>query len=130
MELCCLDSHLRLRSPSSTPRIITILAVSAEANRRFSVRTPVDTPASLLERLRRPDDREAWARFVELYTPLLYFWARRTGLQQADAADLVQEVLAVLFRKLLEFTYDKQRSFRNWLRTVTLNKWRETVRRR
>ncbi|MBI1914343.1 MAG: sigma-70 family RNA polymerase sigma factor [Planctomycetes bacterium] len=90
----------------------------------------MDTPASLLERLRRPDDPAAWDRFVELYTPLLYYWARCTGLQQADAADLVQEVLVVLFRKLPEFTYDKQRSFRNWLRTITLNKWRESKRRR
>jgi RNA polymerase sigma-70 factor (ECF subfamily) len=90
----------------------------------------MDTPASLLERLRRPSDPAAWARFVELYTPLLYYWARRTGLQEADAADLVQEVLALLFRKLPEFEYDRHRSFRNWLRTVTLNKWREGQRRR
>ncbi len=89
-----------------------------------------DTPASLLERLRGPADSTAWARFVELYTPLLYYWARRTGLQEADAADLVQEVLTLLFRKLPEFTYDRKHSFRNWLRTVTMNKWRESRRRR
>src|ERR1700722_8068145 len=89
----------------------------------------MDTSASLLERLRHPEDPKAWARFVELYTPLLYFWARRTGLQEADAADLVQEVLTLLFRKLPEFTYDPKRSFRGWLRTLTLNKWRETRRR-
>jgi RNA polymerase sigma-70 factor (ECF subfamily) len=47
------------------------------------------TSSSLLDRLRRPADAEAWARFVELYTPLLYRWARRLGLQDADAADLV-----------------------------------------
>ena len=90
----------------------------------------METPASLLERLRRPGDAAAWARFVELYTPLLYHWARRAGLQEADAADLVQEVLALLFRKLPEFTYDRGRSFRAWLRTVTLNKWREGLRHR
>jgi RNA polymerase sigma-70 factor (ECF subfamily) len=90
----------------------------------------VDTPMSLLERLRRPDDARAWDQFIHLYTPLLYHWARRAGLQEADAADLVQEVLLVLFRKLPEFNYDHQRSFRGWLRTVTLNKWRERQRRR
>jgi RNA polymerase sigma-70 factor (ECF subfamily) len=89
----------------------------------------MDTPASLLERLRRPVSAEAWARFVDLYTPLLYYWARRAGLQEADAADLVQDVLVVLFQKLPEFTYDRGRSFRSWLRTVTLNKWRERRRR-
>ena len=89
----------------------------------------MDTPASLLERLRRAASPEAWARFVDLYTPLLYYWARRAGLQEADAADLVQDVLIVLFQKLPEFTYDPKRSFRGWLRTVTLNKWRERRRR-
>jgi RNA polymerase sigma-70 factor (ECF subfamily) len=86
------------------------------------------TPVSLLERLRRPDRRDAWDRFVELYTPLLYYWARRIGLQEPDAADLVQEVFSVLLRKLPEFTYDPGKSFRSWLRTLTLNKWREKQR--
>jgi RNA polymerase sigma-70 factor (ECF subfamily) len=35
------------------------------------------TLPSLLQRLRLPDQPKAWARFVELYTPLLYSWARR-----------------------------------------------------
>jgi RNA polymerase sigma-70 factor (ECF subfamily) len=88
------------------------------------------TPVSLLERLRRPDERAAWDRFVELYTPLLYYWARRAGLQESDAADLVQDVFALLVQKLPEFTYEPGRSFRAWLHTVTLNKWRERHRRR
>jgi RNA polymerase sigma-70 factor (ECF subfamily) len=87
------------------------------------------TPASLLDRLRRPHARDAWDRFVELYTPFLYYWARRLGLQESDAAELVQEVFAVLLQKLPVFSYDKDRSFRAWLRTVTLNKWREIQRR-
>jgi RNA polymerase sigma-70 factor (ECF subfamily) len=90
----------------------------------------METPVSLLDRLRQPADATAWPRFVELYTPLLYYWARRTGLQEADAADLVQEVLVQLFRKLPEFAYDRRRSFRQWLHVVTLNKWRERQRRR
>ena len=89
----------------------------------------MDTPASLLERLRRPTDEAAWDRFVRLYTPLIYTWARRAGLQSADAADLVKEVLTTLVRTLPEFTYQKQQSFRAWLRTVTLNKWRDRCRR-
>jgi RNA polymerase sigma-70 factor (ECF subfamily) len=88
------------------------------------------TSQSLLERLRRPDRADAWVRFVELYTPLLFHWARRMGLQESDAADLVQEVFALLLEKLPEFTYDPRRSFRGWLRTVTRNKWREIQRRR
>jgi RNA polymerase sigma-70 factor (ECF subfamily) len=87
------------------------------------------TPASLLERLRRPGETQAWDRLVELYTPLLYYWARRMGLQESDAADLVQEVFTLLVRKLPEFTYDRRKSFRGWLRQITVNKWREKQRR-
>jgi RNA polymerase sigma-70 factor (ECF subfamily) len=87
------------------------------------------TPASLLERLRRPGEPEAWGRFVQLYTPLLYHWARRLGLSRDDAADLVQEVLTLLVQKLPQFAYDKHRRFRAWLWTVTLNQWRTNRRR-
>ncbi len=87
------------------------------------------TPPSLLERLRRADQPAAWDRFAQLYTPLLYYWLRRQGVQQADAADLVQEVFLVLVQKLPAFEYDPGRSFRAWLRTVTLNKLRERRRR-
>jgi RNA polymerase sigma-70 factor (ECF subfamily) len=84
----------------------------------------------LLERLRQPGQPAAWAQFVELYTPVLFAWARRLGLQSQDAADLVQEVFTVLVRRLPEFEYDRQQSFRKWLHTVTLNKWRDRCRRR
>jgi RNA polymerase sigma-70 factor (ECF subfamily) len=88
------------------------------------------TPASLLQRLRDPAaERAAWERFTGLYTPLIFYWLRRQGLQQADAADLVQEVFVTLVQKMPEFTYDPGRSFRSWLRTVTLNKLRERRRR-
>ncbi len=87
------------------------------------------TPISLLERLRLPHDAEAWSRFVRLYTPLLYEWARGTGLQEADAADLLQDVFAVLVRELPAFKYQPGGSFRGWLRTVLLNRWRELQRR-
>jgi RNA polymerase sigma-70 factor (ECF subfamily) len=88
------------------------------------------TSASLLERLRLPGERQAWDRFVDLYTPLIYFWACRMGLQAEDAADLVQEVFLVLLRKMVAFRYDPQRSFRAWLRTVVVNKWHDLRRRR
>ncbi len=90
----------------------------------------LSTPASLLQRLRNPGETRAWDQFVELYSPLLFYWANRAGLQDADAADLVQEVFAVLVRKLPAFEYDPAKGFRSWLRTVTLNKWRELLRRR
>jgi RNA polymerase sigma-70 factor (ECF subfamily) len=87
------------------------------------------TSTALLARLRQPSDAEAWTRFVELYTPLLYRWSCRLGLQEADAADLVQDVFGILLRKLPEFDYDPRRSFRGWLHTVLLNHWRDSPRR-
>ncbi len=87
------------------------------------------TPASLLEQVRRPDNSQAWDRFVDLYTPLLFHWARRVGLREPDAADLVQDVFILLVKKLPDFQYDRNKGFRAWLRTVALNRWRETGRR-
>jgi RNA polymerase sigma-70 factor, ECF subfamily len=90
----------------------------------------MDTSSSLLVRLRRSDNQDAWGRFVRLYTPLIYAWGRKVGLQSADAADLVQDVLTTLVRKLPEFDYQQAGSFRGWLRTITLNRWRDQCRRK
>jgi RNA polymerase sigma-70 factor, ECF subfamily len=90
----------------------------------------METPASLLERLRQPADEAAWGRFVNLYTPLLFHWAGRLGVKSPDATDLVQDVLLVLVQKLPGFHYNPDKTFRGWLWTVTLNKWREKQRHR
>ncbi|MGE0606293.1 MAG: RNA polymerase sigma factor [Pirellulales bacterium] len=86
------------------------------------------TPVSLLDRLRKGVDHAAWSRFVDLYSPLVFAWARQMGLQPADAADLAQDVFTLLIQKLPEFMYQQGGSFRGWLKTVTLNKWRERCR--
>ena len=88
------------------------------------------TSESLLVRLQGSGNDADWARFSELYTPLIFYWARKNGLDTHDASDLVQEVMALVLRKLPEFKYDPRRSFRSWLRTVTLNKHRERLRRK
>jgi RNA polymerase sigma-70 factor, ECF subfamily len=83
------------------------------------------TPVSLLQRLGSSPTPAAWERFIRLYTPLLFYWARRRGLQEHDAADLVHDVLVVLVQKLPEFQYRPGKSFRGWMRMVLLNKWRD-----
>ncbi len=88
------------------------------------------TPASLLDRLQDSGATTAWDRFVELYTPLLFEWARRLGLQDSDCADLVQDVFLLLWRKLPEFRYDATRSFHAWLKTLFLNRHRDRERAR
>src|SRR5262245_15026273 len=89
------------------------------------------TRPSLLLRLRDAADREAWRQFVELYAPLVYRFARRRGLQDADAADLTQEVLHAVARTGDRFDYDPGRgTFRAWLFTVARNKLHTFLKRR
>ena len=88
------------------------------------------TSSSLLLRLRQPGEQAAWRCFVELYTPLLYYWACRMGLRGQDAADLVQDVFVTLVQKMPQFQYDAHKGFRPWLRTVAENRWRDALRKR
>src|ERR1700688_963235 len=81
------------------------------------------TRASLLVRLRDGDDADAWQEFVHLYAPIIYGFARKRGLQDADAADLMQEVLRSVSNAAHRLEYDPARgTFRGWLFTVTRNK--------
>src|SRR5687768_17678080 len=81
------------------------------------------TRASLLVRLRDGADAPAWQEFVRLYAPLIYGFARKRGLQDADAADLMQDVLRSVSTAVQRLDYDAARgTFRGWLFTVTRNK--------
>jgi RNA polymerase sigma-70 factor (ECF subfamily) len=83
---------------------------------------PVTRP-SLLVRIRDAGDAEAWQEFVKLYAPLVYGFARKRGLQDADAADLTQEVLRSVSKAAGRLDYDPKRgTFRSWLFTVVRNK--------
>lgn len=86
------------------------------------------TPASLLERLRRPDSGAAWDRFVELYTPLFYYWTRQLRLEPDAAADLVQDLFVTLLEQLPTFEYQPSKRFRAWLWTVFVNRHRQSQR--
>ena len=78
------------------------------------------TCSSLLVHLRDSGDAAAWRTFVDSYTPLVYRFARRRGLQDADALDVVQQVFAQVSQAIARFDYDPQRGqFRGWLGTIT-----------
>ena len=81
------------------------------------------TQPSLLIRIRDAGDTEAWQRFVKLYAPLVYGFARKRGLQDCDAADVTQDVLRSVAAAAGRFNYDPQRgTFHGWLFTVVYNK--------
>ncbi len=87
---------------------------------------PHDSPStrpSLLLRIRDPQNREAWDEFVALYGPLLYRFGVRRGLQDSDAADLVQDVLVSVSGAIAAFEYDRALgAFRGWLHTIARNR--------
>jgi RNA polymerase sigma-70 factor (ECF subfamily) len=89
------------------------------------------TRASLLARLANPQDGSAWKQFVELYGSLVYGFVRQRGLQDADAADLTQEVFLAVARVAGRWQYDPQKgSFRGWLFGITRNQLANFLQRR
>ena len=92
------------------------------------------TRLSLLIRLRNPRDQMAWEQFVDLYTPLVYGFARKKRLQDADAADIAQDVLTSVAQQMRQWEFDPERgSFRGWLFTIARNRirnWKSSAARR
>lgn len=77
--------------------------------------------SSLLGRIQAYDPA-GWRRFVQLYGPLVFYWCRQAGLQEADAADVVQEVLRAVAAAIDRYERQASGSFRGWLRIVTRSK--------
>lgn len=81
-------------------------------------RTPdtLATRRSLLTRLRDWGDAPGWREFFDTYWQLIYAVARRSGMKDADAQDLVQEVMVTIAREMPDFHYDPARGrFKSWL---------------
>lgn len=86
--------------------------------------------ATLVARLKAREPA-AWQRMVQVYGPEVYRWARHTGLQDCDAADVVQEVFRGLASGLDAFDRDRPgASFRGWLHGVAWHKIQDHFRSR
>jgi RNA polymerase sigma factor (sigma-70 family) len=78
------------------------------------------TRQSLLTRLRDWQDQDGWREFFDSYWRLIYNVARKSGLADAEAQDVVQNTFMYLARRMPKFRYDRTRgAFKSWLRVVT-----------
>ncbi len=83
----------------------------------------IPTRASLIQRLRNWQDQSSWNDFFNVYWRLIYGVARKAGLSDAEAQDVVQETLISVAKHIPSFRYDpKIGSFKTWLLTMT--RWR------
>ena len=81
------------------------------------------TRATLLDRLKDLDDQASWREFFGIYWPLVYGFARKRGLNDAEAQDATAETFAVVAKKMPGFKYDPALgTFKAWLFTQT--RWR------
>ncbi len=87
------------------------------------VEDPIPTRYSLLSRLRHWDDQDSWKDFFDTYWRLIYSVAIRSGLNEAEAQDVVQETIISVAKDIHKFKRDRKLgSFKGWLRNLT--RWR------
>ena len=81
------------------------------------------TRLSLVVRLKNSDDHEAWTEFTAVYQPLIFRLLKRNGLQECDAHDVCQQVLAAVAKDIEHWRPDgRERSFRRWLFRIARNR--------
>ena len=86
----------------------------------------LETRSSLIQRLKATINGESWEEFFHTYWELIYNVARRAGLSEADAQDIVQETILKVHNSLDRFEYNRKRgTFKGWLRTVTRSRLNE-----
>src|SRR6266550_3666486 len=78
------------------------------------------TRQSLLSRLRDWQDQDGWREFFDTYWRLIYNVARKSGLDDLEAQEVVQSTFIYLSRRMPKFRYELARgAFKSWLRVVT-----------
>jgi RNA polymerase sigma factor (sigma-70 family) len=82
----------------------------------------IPTRMSLLSRLKDWDDQESWREFFDTYWRLIHAVARRSGLSEEEAQDVVQDTVVSVAKNIHEFRQQPNGSFKKWLRNLT--RWR------
>jgi RNA polymerase sigma factor (sigma-70 family) len=91
----------------------------------------LSTRSSLLKRLKNWEDQESWQEFFNLYGKLIFNFATKTGLGEAEAQDVVQDTILIVAKKMPGFVYDPAvGSFKSWLLLITRRRIEKQLRKR
>ena len=91
----------------------------------------IPTRRSLLSRLKDWDNQDSWRDFFNTYWRLIYSVARKAGLQEEEAQDVVQETVTTVAKEMKDFRYDRSKgSFKGWLKVITKRRVADSLRRR
>lgn len=83
----------------------------------------IRTRATLLDRMKNWNDQSSWQEFFDIYWKLIYGVARKAGLNDAEAQDVVQESMVSVAKHMPTFKYNPAvGTFKAWL--LTLTRWR------
>src|SRR5205085_8505252 len=108
--------------PAATTRRLD-RAILLNENRRMKTGTLAATRRSLVDRLANWDDRRRWQEFFDTYWKLIYSAARRAGLTEVEAQEVVQETVITVAKNVGKLRYDPAiGSFKGWLLNIT--RWR------
>jgi RNA polymerase sigma-70 factor (ECF subfamily) len=85
-----------------------------------------DTTSFLLAALHASGNDEGWSELDGRYRPILTAFARRLGLDEADAADAAQEALTRFLTLFRQGRFDPQKgALRSWITGIARNCVRE-----
>ena len=83
----------------------------------------IPTRYSLLSRMQDREDHDSWKDFFDTYWRLIYSFAIKSGLTDAEAQDVVQETVISVAKDIQKFKRDRTLgTFKGWLRNLT--RWR------
>jgi RNA polymerase sigma factor (sigma-70 family) len=81
------------------------------------------TRRSLVDRLADWKDQKNWQEFFNNYGRLIFNVARKSGLSETEAEEVVQETVITIAKKVDQLKYDPAvGSFKGWVLTIT--RWR------
>ena len=113
-------------SPAERPiHLLKRLAAAGGSGYKIDMKSAglLATRRSLVDRLVNWDDQRRWQEFFDTYWKLIYSAARKSGLTDVEAQEVVQETIITVAKKIGKLGYDPALgSFKGWLLQIT--RWR------